>query len=128
MSEFEFHSLFVDYVNIAHTLLMNLVTLLSGFLIVSYLVAHKLNRTMARIVVALFTGAMLMMSVSMFFSWLDAAGIARQIIAFPSDWHFANRSGAIAPVLTGIVYLCASIAGYVAALAFFASQRKQVNQ
>ena len=43
MTEFNFHILFIEYVSNAHGVFMNIVSLLSGFLVVSYLVAHKLN-------------------------------------------------------------------------------------
>lgn len=125
MSEYEFHTLFIEYMSLSMILLMNLVTVLSGFLIASYLVAHKLDRTMVRIVVGVFTGVMLMMIGQMFLTWMDAAAIAQEIQTFPSDWHFVSKTGATGPMISGIVLCSASLAGYVAALAFFSNQRKR---
>jgi len=125
LSEFEFHILFVEYINVAHSLFALILSVLSGFLVSSYLVAHKLDGTMVRVVVGVFTVAMLIMTAQLLFVWMDTAAIAREIHAFPADWHFVSKTGDTALVLSGIVYCGSSMLGYIAALVFFFSQRKR---
>jgi hypothetical protein len=123
MSEADFHLLFIEYISHAHDMFMNIVSLLSGFLVASYLVAHRLNAVMTRVVIGIFTGAMLMLTTNLLFTWIDASGVADEIQKFDADWHIVGKIGSSAPLLFGIAYCVASILGYFAALVFFLNQR-----
>ena len=124
MTEFNFHILFIEYVANAHNVFMNIVSLLSGFLVVGYLVAHKLNALLSRVVVSIFSGATILLIVNLFFSWMDISAIASKIQKFGGDWHLANKSGGNVPLLMGIIFSTASVLGYVGALIFFFNQKK----
>jgi hypothetical protein len=123
MAESDFYILFIEYVNHAHDVFMGVVSLLSGFLVISYLVAHKLNALLSRVVIGIFSGAMFMLIINMLLTWLDISSIADEIRKFDSNWHAANRTGGIAPLIIGITFCVASLLGYAAAI-FFGLIRK----
>ena len=97
MTEFEMAYLFND-MHIALLAQMSLsVSALSGFLVASYVAAHRLTNTMAAMSVGLYSWFSFVFAVLGFRTAASYSGIMGQMRAFKDagkglDWHFATKT------------------------------------
>ena len=79
MSDYEIVFMFNEYASTSTDMFMNVVTVISAYLIAGYLVAAKLKRGMAILVTILFTAALFQAVLSMLGFWSDAVSLMPEI-------------------------------------------------
>lgn len=131
MNEADLMVTFQGYLSLTNQLFFGYVSLLSGFLVMSYLVADKISSFLASISVALFSIVSALLLLGVFLSRNNA----EHLIAFMRtqaqrgelnlDWLGYNPSWA-ADVMS-ILYIIATFGGYLASVAYFFYKRKHGN-
>ena len=129
MTDHELLSLGIDMLANLQTLFTNYMTLLFAFLVTSYFVAHKLDRAMAGVVIALFTALATSQLMEMWLVNGDVDGVSEQLrervaAGNPATaWHGLTYAGWQGDFIT-IMQLLSAVGGYFAALFFFFHQRR----
>lgn len=129
MNEAETIAAIQGFIGLTNQLFFGYVSLLSGFLLMSYLVADKISLFLSAIAVALFSIVSALLLFGIFLSRNNAEGLLghlrKQAQRGELDlvWLQANPTWA-GDVMT-VLYLLATLGGYVASiLYFFYSQRR----
>ena len=128
MSEAELYASLHLALGATTSILFGYMSLISGFLFMSYLVAHKLNAFLASIVIALFSIASALLITRMAFFRSDASAIIsymqeqKQSGNLDLSWWGTVPAWA-APVIGGLE-VAVTVGGYLGCLAFFFYQRK----
>lgn len=128
MSEAELIASFHGAVSLNSDIFFGYVSLMSGFLVVCYLVAHKLPRSLASIVVALFSVVSALLILRLFFNGNDASALMahmqeQQQLGNLDMAGFGSNPRWAAPAVISLEVL-ATIGGYLGCIAFFFFRRR----
>ena len=127
MSEAELYSAFHDALGGASTILFGYVSLMSGFLIMSYLAAHRLPAFLASIVVALFSLVSGLLVFQIFLNRNDAQAIysymfeQKQAGNLDLSWLGIDASSA---AINQYLVVGVTAGGFLGCIAFFFYQRR----
>jgi hypothetical protein len=130
MTDYELANLLVIQVQTMFEVLTTYITIVSGFLVVGYLVAHKLNRSMVAVLVVLFSMASLGCAVGMRSNVAGVSNTGRHLgeAIAAGTAHFGWRfSGARSPAIASTMPLMMQsifVVAYIGALVFFFHQRR----
>ena len=128
MSEAELYSAFHGALGAANTTLFGYVSLMSGFLVMSYLGAHRLPAFLASIVVALFSLVSGLLIFQIFLNRNDAQAIAsymfeeKQSGNLDLSWFGSNPFWAT--TINQYLMLAVAVGGFLGCIAFFFYQRR----
>lgn len=133
MSDYELISVFITSVDALWVVFSTFVTVVFAFLVVSYLVASKLRRSLAAIVMALYT------LVALWAAWAMSRGSA-SVTAIAAemklrvqdgtsslDWHPAANTPDFLISAIPIVITLIALLTYVGSVFFFYIQRKHAS-
>ena len=132
MTEAELYAAFQGAVSSNSQILFGYISLMTAFLVMSYLVAHKLPPVLASIVVALFSLVSILLIFQSFFNRVDAEQIMaymleqKQMGNFDLPWLGTNPAwGAqVATVLNIGVF----VGGFLACIDFFEYRRRTTHR
>lgn len=130
MTEYEHVQLFFQIVNVANGTISNYMTLVFGMLVTSYLAAHRLDRLMAGIALAIYSLFALGLCNEIFQVYSDFARLGLQISEFGSVPE--TRLGWFGPVALGpdgltaipVIIMTVTVSAYVGSILFFFRARK----
>jgi len=128
MNEGELVTAFHGYVGLSNQIFFGYVSLMSGFLVMSYLVAEKISAFLASIAVILFSVVSTLLIFGIFLNRNDAEELMAHMLtkagsgALDLAWLGSNPSWA-APVMT-ILYIVATVGGYFACISYFFYKRR----
>ena len=131
MTDHELLSLGIDMLANLQSLFTNYMTLLFAFIVTSFLVAHKLDRAMAVVVIVLFTALASSQLMEMLLVNMDVDALSEQLrarVAAGSEataWHGLTHARWQGDFIT-IMQLTSAVGGYFAALFFFFHQRRRL--
>ena len=132
MSEAELYTAFHASLSAAHSVLFGYISLMSGFLIMSYLAADKLSTVLATIVIALFSGASCLMTFRIFLNRNDAQAIASYMLeqkqsgSLELSWYGSNPSWTVGT--STFLEIAVVLGGFLGCLVFFFYQRRSPNR
>jgi mannose/fructose/N-acetylgalactosamine-specific phosphotransferase system component IID len=124
MTEFEALDLANQYINETNQLQFGYFSILSAFLVMSYLVADKLNYVLIVIVLALFSVFILNFIAQIYGlnAVLDSLLIyiseQKEAGSYDLEW-WGDSGGLVTPVMYTIIQSLSTFGGYVGAIAFF---------
>ena len=127
MSESEAYELFVLLTSELNQLMFGYFSMVSAFLIMSYLVAKKLSRLHSLVIVALFTVCSLYIILNLYVLNTDLDNLYREMIQkkqaglFELGWFGENPPWI--PISLTFVQVLIGVGGYVGSLIFFFSRR-----
>ena len=127
MSESEAYELVVLLTSELNQLMFGYFSMVSAFLIMSYLVAKKLNRLHSLVIVALFTVCSLYIILNLYVLNTDLDNLYREMIQkkqaglFELGWFGENPPWI--PISLTFVQVLIGVGGYVGSLIFFFSRR-----
>ena len=128
MNEAELMTVFHATLGTIHTLLFGLVSLMSGFLIMSYLVAKQLPTFLAGIVLTLFGIFSLTLIFKIFLTRNDFAALVKHILdqkaAGAVDLPWYGLAPSWAPTLIAYLEVSSLFVGFIGCIAFFVYQRR----
>ena len=130
MSEYEAVYLFREFLSDAYQLIFGYIGLVYGFLVVSYLVADKLNHILTVTVVSLYTLISLFLIASIYNFRSDAADLYVFILQQKSSGVFVNLDwfGQTESLRSGTILQQVSIIGALfGSLVFFFVRRRQAH-
>lgn len=128
MSEAELVAAFQGYIGLTNQLFFGYVSLLSGYLVMSYLVADKISTFLASISVVLFSIVSVLLLLGMFLSRNNAEHIMvfMRVSALKGgldlDWLGYNPPWAAD--LMSALYILATFGGYLASIVYFFYKRR----
>jgi hypothetical protein len=131
MTEAESIAAFQGYLSEINSILFGYIGLLSGFLIMSYLVADKLSKFLSAIVLALFTTASTVVILRLFFTRNDFTSLYQYILQqtrsgnFDLPWFGTNP--AWGPQIITYMEIATTVGGFLGCIAFFLFQRRRPN-
>ena len=134
MTDYELANLLVIQVEVMFEILATYITIISGFLLVGYLVAHKLNRSMVAVLVLLFSMAALACTVATRSAITGVAHtgshIGEAIVAGTSHlgWWLSGRGGNPAANSMPLMIQVMFVVAYLGALLFFFLQRRAAQK
>lgn len=128
MSEAELIESFQGYLGLIHELLFGYVGIISAFLIMSYLVAHKLSRLLSSVVLTLFTAISFSLIFRIYLQRVDTFALMAYIqehkIAGDLDLNWWGNNPLWVGQLNTLFDVIVTIGGYVGCIIFFLYQRK----
>lgn len=130
MTDYEIAMLFLETLNTVNTHFMNLVSIVSAFLLVAYFGAQLLTRLMVRSVITIYTVVIFYISFSTFQEMSSFTGLIMEIrerIAGGSEalaWHAAQHAPEFTVPLGPPAIMTIMIMSYVASLVFFYDRRR----
>ena len=128
MTEAELITAFQGYLGEINAILFGYISFISGFLIMSYLVADKLSRFLSAIVLALFTTASGVLILRLFFTRNDFASLYAYILqeknAGNLDLAWIGTNPAWGPQVITFLEVATTVGGFVGCIAFFLFQRR----
>ena len=131
MSEAELIEAFLDYNSEVNTVLFGYVGVISAFLVLSYLVADKLPRVLAAIVLSLFTAASGVMISRLLLLRNDLEALYLYLLQHMAsgnlDIPWFGSNPAWAPGVLTVFELGATVGGFFACIGFFVYQRRSVR-
>lgn len=128
MNEAELVTAFQGYIDLNNQIFFGYVSLMSGFLVMSYLVADKISAFLASIAVTLFSLVSAQLIFGIFLNRNDAAEIMAHMLAqsqagnFDLDWLGTNPSWSAD--VTTFLYIVTTVGGYIACITFFFYKRR----
>ena len=129
MSEYETASLFYEMIGVANASMANYLTVVFAVLAAGYLVAEKLDRTSAIVVLSLFTVFALGMTNEIVSAYRDFAGLGRLMAQMAAagpafSWHpvAGTRGAGFALIPFVVLGICA--VAYVGTMWFFLHTRR----
>ena len=128
MTEAELVAAFQSYLELTYQILFGYVSLISGFLVMSYLVADKISRLLAMISVLLFSIVSALLVFGIFLNRNDAGQLMEhmrhgtQSGALDLPWLGTNPAWAAS--VSSLLFLVVTIGGYLACVAYFFYQRR----
>ena len=128
MTEAELVAAFHSYLAAVDSEMFGYVSLLSGFLVMSYLVAVKLNAILAWIVLLLFTATCGVIVTRLSFLRTDFESLYSYILqqknAGTIDLPWFGTNPAWGPQILGYLMFAVTVGGYLGCIAFFFFQRR----
>ena len=131
MSEAELIATFQGYLSETTQLVFGYISVMSGFLIMSYLVAHKIPRSLAAIVLGLFSAVSAVLMFRIFLNRTDTRSIVAYILEqkelgnFDLPWFGSNPWWAV-EMLT-YFEIAATLGGFFGCVAFFLYKRRSIH-
>jgi hypothetical protein len=131
MTEFEALDLSNQFISETNQLQFGYFSILSAFLVMSYLVAHKLSHVLIVIVLSLFSVFMLNFIAQIYANnaALDSLFIyiaeQKELGNYDLEWWSVD-SGFVTPVMYTIIQTLSTFGGYVGAITFFFYQRHRM--
>lgn len=128
MNEAELVAAFQGFIELNNQIFFGYVSLISGFLVMSYLVADKISVFLASIAVVLFSLVSSQLIFGIFLNRNDAAEIMahlltqRQLGKFDLGWLGTNPPWSAD--VTTFLYITTTIGGYLACISFFFYKRR----
>lgn len=128
MHEVDLVAAFHSAVGLNSDVFFGYVSLMSAFLVVCYLSAHKLPTFLASIIVTLFTIVSALLMMRLYLNGSDAAALLvhiqeQQALGNLDVGGFGSSPSWSAPVVTALEIL-ATLGGYIGCMAFFVYRRK----
>ena len=128
MTEAEAIAAFQGFLAQIYVLIFGYVSLLSGFLVMSYLVAHKLTSSLVSIIVALFTAVCAVLIINLQFLRNDFSSLNTYILEQMASGNldlpwFGNNPSWASGIVTALLSI-ATVGGYFGCLVFFFVQRR----
>ena len=130
MSDYELVDIFIQYSNNLQAHFMNYVAVLFAFLIAAYLIADKLESSMAFIIVGLFTLVTMIQGVNVSGAGYDFVSVGMQVAARATqdsanlDWHATKTwLGNIGLPFVRFSTVAVVIISYIGGIFFFFHQR-----
>ena len=128
MNEAELIAAFQGYIDLTNQIFFGYVSLLSGFLVMSYLVADKISSFLAAIAVALFSVVSALLMFGIFLNRNDAEALMALLLskaqAGELDLYWLGSNPPWAANVMTVLYILATIGGYLASLAYFFYKRR----
>lgn len=130
MTDYEIAMLFLETLNTVNTHFMNLVSIVSAFLLVAYFGAQLLTRLMVCSIITLYSVVMFYLSFSAFQEMSSFTGLIIEIrarIAGGSEalaWHAAQHAPDFTVPLGPSAIMTVMIMSYAASLIFFFDRRR----
>lgn len=128
MNEAELVAAFQGYIELTNQIFFGYVSLMSGFLVMSYLVADKISNFLASIAVALFSLVSAQLIFGIFLNRNDLSEIMAHLLAQSQSGNFdlvwLGTNPPWAPDVTTILYIATTIGGYFACISFFFYKRR----
>ena len=121
MSEAEYLSLMNDYINTSFMLVSVLLSLVSAFLVVSYLSADKFNRVITSTLLFMYTAAYVWVGGATIASNDHIASFAEKMHSSGIDFSWANFAHIETPLFLADALV---IAGFFASIFFFFHSRR----
>ena len=108
-------------------ILFGYVSLMSAFLVMCYLAAHRLPTFLALIVSILFSVVSLLLILRLFLNGIDAAALLTHILSLQSEGivdigEFGDLSARSAPIVVTLEILT-TVGGYIGCISFFIYRR-----
>ncbi len=132
MSEAELFTAFHAALGAAHSVLFGYISLMSGFLIMSYFAADKLSTVLAAIVITLFSAASCLMTFRIYLNRNDARAIAsymfeqKQSGSLELSWFGSNPPWTVGA--SSFLEVAVVLGGFLGCLVFFFYQRQSPNR
>lgn len=132
MSEAELFTAFHASLAAANSVLFGHISLMSGFLIMSYFAADKLSPVLATIVIALFSAASCLLIFRVFLNRNDAEAIVaymleqKQAGSLELSWFGVNPPWTVGA--TTLLEIAVVLGGFLGCLVFFFYQRRSSNR
>ena len=125
MTDYEILSLFGEFATNTQDTFINYVSILSAFIIASYLVANKLTNRMAVVLIGLFSMVAIQQGTALLLHWNDQLGLLAEIRGRDElGWHGANRAPAWFGLVFYATYFVTVFGGYIGSLIFFFERRR----
>lgn len=130
MTEYEHVQLFFQIVNVANGTISNYMTLVFGMLVTSYLAAHRLDRLMAGIALAIYSLFALGLCNEIFQVYSDFSRLGLQIAEFRGvpdtslGWFGPVALGPEGLTMIPYVLLTVTLSAYIGSILFFFRARK----
>lgn len=126
MTDYEILSLFSEMgVNTQETFI-NFVGVLTAFIVAAFLVAERLTKSMAVLLVTLFSLVALQQGVALLLHWGDQVGVLQEIRGREElYWHGAHRAPKSVGAIFYLTYFATVFGGYAGALVFFFERRRR---
>ena len=132
MTEYESVYLFRELVNDVNQITFGYLSFVYGFLVVSYLVADKLNRVLTSVVLSLYVITDIYFIFVIYFYNVDLDNlyvyIQDQIAAGVYDLSWFGRNPAWATRLGTVIQIIYTFGALIGSLVFFFHRRRQVQQ
>ncbi len=128
MNEAELVAAFQGYLGLTYQVLFGYVSLISGFLVMCYLVADKISSFLASISIVLFSVVSALLVFGIFLSRNDSGKLMEhmrlQSQAGALDLPWLGSNPPWAADVSSVLFLVATIGGYLACIAYFFYQRR----
>lgn len=130
MTEYEHVQLFFQIVNVANGTISNYMTLVFGMLVTSYLAAHRLDRLMAGIALAIYSLFALGLCNEIFQVYSDFSRLGLQIAEFRDvpetslGWFGPVALGPEGLTMIPFIILTVTLSAYIGSILFFFRARK----
>ena len=129
MTEAELIASFHGYLGEINAVLFGYISFISGFLIMSYLVASKLSRLLAAIVLVLFTAASGVLILRLIFLRNDFSSLYQHILeqarTGQADLPWIGTNPGWGTILLTYLEVTTLIGGFVGCVAYFLVQRRR---
>ena len=129
MTEAELIASFHGYLGEINAVLFGYISFISGFLIMSYLVASKLSRLLAAIVLVLFTAASGVLILRLIFLRNDFSSLYQHILeqarTGQADLPWIGTNPGWGTILLTYLEVTTLIGGFVGCVAYFLVQRRK---
>jgi len=131
MTEYEAYDLFNSMTSTTNQVMFGYFSLISGFLIVSYLIAEKLNYVLSSVVIVLFSGASLYIVLSMYAINSDLDALFFHMIEnkeagkYHLEWLGSNPAWLSS--IISMIQIFITIGGYLGSLIFFIYRKRQAR-
>lgn len=129
MTAYEAIDLLQQYISETNQLQFGYFSILSAFLVMSYLISHKLNYVLITIILVLFTAFVLNFVFQIYALNLEldnlVAYISEQKNIGNYDIPWSSSEGSVTPIMLTIIQTTSTLGGYLGCIAFFFFQRHQ---
>jgi len=131
MSEAELYGAFHDALGAASSIMFGYVSLMSGFLIISYLAAHRLPAILAALVVTLFSLVSALLIFQIFLNRKDVQAINAYMFEQKRSgnldlvWFGTNPPWAV--TVNQYLVIAVTIGGFIGCIAYFFYQRSHAR-
>ena len=128
MNEGELVAAFQGYLALTNQIFFGYISLISGFLVMCYLVADKISAFLASITVALFSVVSTLLIFGVFLNRNDAEELMTHMLTQDQlgnlDLVWLGSNPAWSATIMTILYIVATIGGYFACIAYFFYKRR----
>jgi hypothetical protein len=128
MTEAELVAAFQGQITLTNQLFFGYVSLMSGFLVMSYLVASRISLLLASIAVVLFSIVSVLLTLGILLNQNDAQATMSYMLEQSTlgnlDMAWLGSNPAWAGQIMSLLYMAATIGGYFACVAYFFYSRR----